>query len=111
MSVCIVGAMAGALVSASVQYATTGKVDGTQVAIAAAVGFVTGRASTLIAANVALAGARVAANVAVGATVGGAHAAASHYAATGTAPSVALLQQEQRLAQRRSDSRNWSSCW
>jgi RHS repeat-associated protein len=85
---CVVGAIAGMAVSAGVQYAMTGQVDMTQVAIAGVAGFISGGASTLIAANVAMAGARVAANAVAGAAVGAAQTTASSYAATGQAPTT-----------------------
>ncbi len=84
---CLVGAIAGAGVSAIVQYSTTGDVDIQQVRIAAAAGFISGGASTVIAAAGALS-ARIALNVAAGAAIGGAQSAASKVAATGSAPSV-----------------------
>lgn len=88
---CIVGAIAGAGVNALVQYEMTGHVDIQQVGIAGAAGFISGGASTVIAATVAMTGARVALNIAAGAAVGAAQTTASKEAATGSAPSAREL--------------------
>ena len=83
---CFFGALAGAAVSAVVQYTVTGRVDYTQVGIAAAAGFISGGASAVISATAATGTAVVAGNVIAGAAVGAAQTTASTYAATGGLP-------------------------
>jgi hypothetical protein len=84
---CLIGAAISAIVSAGVQYGTTGLVDIQQVGIAAAGGFITGGASTLIAAGAALASVRIGLNIVAGAAVGAGQATASKVAETGSLPS------------------------
>jgi RHS repeat-associated protein len=83
---CLVGAVAGAAVSAGVQYALTRKIDIQQVGIAAAAGFLSGGASSVIAASVAISGARIAVNAVAGAAIGAGQATLSSVASSGTLP-------------------------